>query len=68
MMIIVYCFFNFNSIFLIFLVEIGLSVFVGLFNKMILGFIVKICVIYICCCCLLDKDKVFLCSLFFIFF
>lgn len=43
--IMVYFFFNVNSMFLILLLEIGFKVLVGLFNKIIFGFIVKIWVI-----------------------
>lgn len=55
--IIIVCFFcvSWWMVFRILFISFGFSVDVGLLNKIILGCIVSVCVIVICCCWLLDK-------------
>lgn len=50
-----FCLVVFVIDFLIFLINFGLSVDVGLFKRRILGFMVNVCVKVICCFCLFDK-------------
>lgn len=68
MIMIVYLCLSFFMSCLMWLVEIGFSVEVGLFSSSIDGCRVMVWVMYRCCCWLLDRFSVFCFSLFFILF